>query len=194
MSVEPIPRRSTEFCTECLQQVFIHVSGDPFQTTGSPGEGTVILCRSTSIETHSTNNNILPRSMAVVLTDFERHVRSLGVRWRHYLHAQLLLIVVLASIFFFIPGRKYLSRLFSWHLFDLLTRTSLRAVCTSSQEELGWMERARRHGEMLQAGTDSNFASFLAWRVRCRPLVRASLGFGCLQDYYSWWPGYLGCS
>ncbi|RYN18475.1 hypothetical protein AA0112_g11572 [Alternaria arborescens] len=41
--------------------------------------------------------------MAVVLTDFERHVRNLGVRWRHYLHAQLLLVVVLASIFFFIP-------------------------------------------------------------------------------------------
>jgi hypothetical protein len=44
--------------------------------------------------------------MAVVLTEFERHVRNLGVRWRHYLHAQLLLVVVLASIFFFIPGRK----------------------------------------------------------------------------------------
>jgi hypothetical protein len=132
--------------------------------------------------------------MAINLIEFERHVRSLGVRWRHYLYAQLFLVVVLASIFFFIPGRKYLSRLLSWHLFGILTRTSLRAVCASSQEELGWMGRARRHGEMLQAGTDSNFASFLAWRVRCRPLVRATLDFGCLQDGYSRWPGYLGCS
>jgi hypothetical protein len=128
---EPIPRLSTGTCAECLRELFIHVSGNPFHTAGLPYRGTVILHRSTSIRTCSTNDNILLRSMAVIFTEFVRHMRSLRVRWHHYLHAQLLLVVVLASIFFFIPGRKYLSRLFSWHLFGILTRTSLRAVCAS---------------------------------------------------------------
>ena len=69
--------------------------------------------------------------MVVILTDVVRHVRSLGIRWRYYLHAQGVLIVLLASLFIFIPGRKYLSMLRNQHFFSILTWSSLRAICVS---------------------------------------------------------------
>jgi hypothetical protein len=131
VSAEPIPRQSTGLRAEYLRQLFIHVSGGILHIAGLSCPGTLILCRSTSIRTCSTNKTIPLRSMAIILTEVLRHVSSLGVRWRHYLHAQGLLVVVLACMFFFVPGRQYISRLFSRHLFSVLTSSSLRAVHVS---------------------------------------------------------------
>ncbi|KAF7671179.1 hypothetical protein GT037_010740, partial [Alternaria burnsii] len=48
--------------------------------------------------------------MPAVLTEVVRHVSSLEVQWRHYLHASGLLVVVLASLFFFVPvSEQYTS-------------------------------------------------------------------------------------